>query len=159
MDKLSVIANVENERREFHIFLLSLGDDVKLNLGTGLYEPESVNLAWQAWLVRARMSAVASSENVPMLTLRQAAQQLQLSYSTVFEMRKQIGFRLPGSRVWRVDPARLKDLAGPDGKFTRKSEKHPISSKTLIPGPLSSRQASRELDALLAASQGKKKGS
>jgi hypothetical protein len=33
------------------------------------------------------------------LTLRQVAERCQLSYSTVFTMRRRIGFRLPGSRT------------------------------------------------------------
>ncbi|WP_186198968.1 DNA-binding protein [Burkholderia gladioli] len=44
------------------------------------------------------------------LTLQQVAERLQLSYSTVFAKRHQIGFRLPGSRVWRVLPSRLAEL-------------------------------------------------
>jgi len=41
------------------------------------------------------------------LTLRQVAERCQLSYSTVFTIRHRVGFRLPGSRVWRVLPSRL----------------------------------------------------
>ena len=33
------------------------------------------------------------------LTLRQVAERCQLSYSTVFTMRRRSGFRLPGSRT------------------------------------------------------------
>ena len=41
------------------------------------------------------------------LTLQEAAKALNLSYSTVFGKRHSIGFRLPGSRVWRVWPSSL----------------------------------------------------
>ena len=45
------------------------------------------------------------------LTLQEAAKALNLSYSTVFGKRHSIGFRLPGSRVWRVWPSSLANLS------------------------------------------------
>lgn len=44
------------------------------------------------------------------LTLKEVAELLGLSYSTIFGHRHEIGFRLPGSRVWRVWPADLEKL-------------------------------------------------
>jgi excisionase family DNA binding protein len=36
------------------------------------------------------------------LTLKEAANLLGIGYSTIVSKRKQLGFRLPGSRVWRI---------------------------------------------------------
>ncbi|MEN2673407.1 hypothetical protein [Herbaspirillum huttiense] len=92
------------------------------------------------------------------LTLHEVAARLKLSYSTVFAMREHIGFRLPGSRVWRVWPSRLAELSEKRNNVTRlplrvAGENNCQSAK--IPhqasgGLTSARQASRELDALLA---------
>lgn len=92
------------------------------------------------------------------LTLQQVAERLQLSYGTVFAMRHQIGFRLPGSRVWRVWPEHLAEFSKKRNNLTRLSlrvggENECPSAKTQIPvsgGLISARKASRELDALLA---------
>ncbi|MFX5751965.1 hypothetical protein ABTE32_21335, partial [Acinetobacter baumannii] len=53
------------------------------------------------------------------LTLHEVAARLKLSYSTVFAMREHIGFRLPGSRVWRVWPSRLAELSEKRNNVTR----------------------------------------
>ena len=53
------------------------------------------------------------------LTLQEAAARLNLSYSTVFAQRERIGFRLPGSRVWRVWPSRLAELGQKRNNLTR----------------------------------------
>lgn len=91
------------------------------------------------------------------LTLRQVAERCQLSYSTVFAMRHRIGFRLPGSRVWRVLPSRLAELCeSPDNRprlpLRVGGEMQCPSAKTNSPvsgTSTSARQAVKELDALL----------
>lgn len=55
------------------------------------------------------------------LTLQEVAAQMQMSYSAVYAKRHQIGFRLPGSRVWRVWPSRLAELTQPRYNVTRLS--------------------------------------
>ncbi|KAG1078628.1 hypothetical protein G6F40_016629 [Rhizopus arrhizus] len=91
------------------------------------------------------------------LTLQEAAARLNLSYSTVFAQRERIGFRLPGSRVWRVWPSRLAELGQKRNNLTRLAvrvggvEECP-SAKIPSPASLnltSARQAASELDALL----------
>lgn len=92
------------------------------------------------------------------LTLRQAADRLGLSYSTVFSKRAEIGFRLPGGRVWRVWPSQLAALTEKRSNLTRLhlrvgGESECQSAKTPPPafgGLTSARQAAKELDALLA---------
>ncbi len=92
------------------------------------------------------------------LTLRQAAERLQLSYGTVYEMRHELGFRLPGSRVWRIWPSRLAELTqnrknGPrlslrvdgDSECQSAKIKNPVSTSLT-----SARRAAKELEALLA---------
>lgn len=91
------------------------------------------------------------------LTLQQAADQLGLSYSTVFAKREHIAFRLPGSRVWRVWPSQLASLTEKGSNVTRLSlrvdtEKPCQSAKIKKPASgtsISARQAAKELDALL----------
>ncbi|MCY1225415.1 hypothetical protein D9M72_376070 [compost metagenome] len=92
------------------------------------------------------------------LTLQEAAARLNLSYSTVFAQRQRIGFRLPGSRVWRVWPSRLAALTEKRSNLTRLHLR--VSGDTTCPstdvmmvksgGRASARQAARELDNLLA---------
>src|SRR5690606_11882529 len=55
------------------------------------------------------------------LTLKEAADRLGLSYRTIFDKRQEIGFRLPGSRVWRVWPSRLAELTRPRNNAIRLS--------------------------------------
>jgi hypothetical protein len=92
------------------------------------------------------------------LTLQETAALLQLAYSTVFAKREQIGFRLPGSRVWRVWPSRLAELSAPRNNVARLSlrvvegeEKCPSAKiNRPVSGSLTSaRQAVKELDDLL----------
>lgn len=91
------------------------------------------------------------------LTLQEAADRLRLAYSTVFAKREQIGFRLPGSRVWRVWPSRLAELTEKRSNVTRLhlrvgEDRECQSAKTQSPaytGLTSARQAAKELDALL----------
>ncbi|MDN7729193.1 hypothetical protein QZM48_04125 [Burkholderia orbicola] len=91
------------------------------------------------------------------LTLQQVADRLQLSYSTVFAMRKQIGFRMPGSRVWRVWPSQLACMSERSNNLTRLSlrvggETECQSAKTKNPVSgisTSARQAAKEFAALL----------
>lgn len=84
------------------------------------------------------------------LTLKEVAELLDLSYSTVFDKRYQIGFRLPGSRIWRVWPADLGKLR------PQVPEPRPLISagdRTTIPSPTvkaTRREAGKELDRLLA---------
>ncbi|WP_241300568.1 hypothetical protein [Burkholderia stabilis] len=96
------------------------------------------------------------------LTLQQVAERMQLSYSTVFSMRKQIGFRLPGSRVWRVWPSRLASISEKRNNLTRLSlrvggENGCQSADVKVPGSglsTSARQAAKELDDLLKQLKG-----
>ncbi|CAJ4125544.1 phage integrase family protein [Burkholderia pseudomallei] len=98
------------------------------------------------------------------LTLRQAAERLQLSYGTVYEMRHALGFRLPGSRVWRIWPSRLAELTqnrnnGPrlslrvdgDSECQSAKIKNPVSTSLT-----SARRAAKELEGLLARPTAKK---
>lgn len=92
------------------------------------------------------------------LTLQEAAERLHLSYSTVFAKREIIGFRLPGSRVWRVWPSQLAALTEKRSNVTRLSlqvgkEDSCQSEKMKKPASgtsIAARQAVKELDALLA---------
>lgn len=95
--------------------------------------------------------------NETALTLQEAAKVLNLSYSTIFARRHEIGFRIPGSRLWRVWPATLANLSN-------RSKLVPLSLRvvgvnecqsTNIPkvapgGWISRHQTVKELDALLA---------
>ncbi|MEK6418467.1 MAG: hypothetical protein V4801_02605 [Burkholderia gladioli] len=98
-----------------------------------------------------------SDEPETALTLQQVADRLQLSYGTVFSMRQRIGFRLPGSRVWRVWPSRLADLSEKRNNLTRLSLRvggeaacQSESAKAPMSGSLiSGRQAEKEFDVLL----------
>ena len=91
------------------------------------------------------------------LTLQEAADRLGLAYSTVFAKRHAIGFRLPGSRVWRVWPSRLAELSQPRYNVTRLSLRvgkeetcQSVKMKKPASGTLTSaRRAEKELDALL----------
>ncbi|WP_208452201.1 hypothetical protein [Burkholderia gladioli] len=97
------------------------------------------------------------SDDETALTLQQVAERLQLSYGTVFAMRQKIGFRLPGSRVWRVWPSRLADLSEKRNNLTRLSLRvggengcQSTSEKARRSGTsISGRQAAKELDDLL----------
>lgn len=84
------------------------------------------------------------------LTLKEVAELLGLSYGTIFAKRHQIGFRLPGSRVWRVWPADLE-------KLRPQMSTPPITVRDygapLVHQPFltpAAREASKELDRLLA---------
>jgi hypothetical protein len=91
------------------------------------------------------------------LTLREAAKLLNLAYSTVFAKRKEIGFRLPGSRVWRVWPSRLAEFDKPRDNVIRLSvrvgKEEPCPSAKIKPlvsiSSTSALQAAKELDDLL----------
>jgi hypothetical protein len=99
------------------------------------------------------------------ITLQEAADRLHLSYSTVFAHREKIGFRLPGSRVWRVWPSELAALTEKRSNLTRLhlrvgGETECQSAKIPTPasgGLTSARQAAKELDALLAQRTGKRR--
>ena len=98
-----------------------------------------------------------SPSNETALTLQEAAARLNLSYSTVFAQRERIGFRLPGSRVWRVWPSRLAELGQKSNNLTRLAVRvggvdECQSANTPIPasgGSIYARQAASELDVLL----------
>ncbi|MEI6117652.1 MAG: hypothetical protein WCP99_24190, partial [Burkholderiales bacterium] len=91
------------------------------------------------------------------ISLQEAAAVLNLSYSTIFARRFEIGFRIPGSRIWRVWPSTLSNLSN-QAKLIPLSlraveEKVCQSSNThcqALGGSISLPQAARELDALLA---------
>ena len=92
------------------------------------------------------------------LSLKEVAEKLGVSYRTVFDRRSELGFRIPGSRIWRVWPSTLADLSKPRNNVTRislrvKGDKqcHSLNDPTpAFGGLLSQRQAAKELDALLA---------
>lgn len=96
------------------------------------------------------------SENA--MTLKQVAEKLGLSYSTIFQKRHEIGFRLPGGRVWLVWPSRLAELSAPRNTVTRLSLRvvgenpcQSVKMKNQVFGKsTSARQAAKELDALLS---------
>ena len=93
------------------------------------------------------------------LTLKEVAELLGLSYHTIFEKRYQIGFRLPGSRVWRVWPADLEKLR-PQAPPPRPSITVRDYGAPLVHQPFrtpAAREASKELDRLLAERLVKKK--
>lgn len=92
------------------------------------------------------------------ITLKEAAERLNVSYQTVYAAREQIAFRLPGSRIWRIWPSALDALSEKRNNLTRLSlrvgKEAPCPSvNTLIPasgGLIFAHQAASELDALLA---------
>src|SRR5690625_1688946 len=91
------------------------------------------------------------------LTLKEVAEKMGLSYHTIFMKRHEIGFRLPGSRVWRVWPSTIEQLSKPRNNLIRLSlrgqENSCQSANIRNPasgGSISHRQAEKELDALLA---------
>jgi hypothetical protein len=101
------------------------------------------------------------------LSLKQVAELTGFCYSTIFAKRKQIGFRLPGSRVWRVLPSQLAELMQPSNNQTQLSlrvdgENTCPSAKIPFPvsgSSISARQAAKELDALLAQRTAKRRKS
>jgi len=92
------------------------------------------------------------------ISLREAARRLGLSYQTIFERREQIGFRLPGSRVWRVWPSQLANLTQRRYNVTRLALRSDTTgasecrydSVKVSGGSIYARQAASELDDLLA---------
>ena len=47
------------------------------------------------------------------ISLKEVAERLGVSYRTIFDRRTELGFRIPGSRVWRVWPSTLADFSRP----------------------------------------------
>src|SRR5690625_2966489 len=98
------------------------------------------------------------------LTLKEVAEKMGLSYHTIFMKRHEIGFRLPGSRVWRVWPSTLEQLSKPRNNLIRLSLRGQEAScqSANIPSPkcggsISARQAAKELDALLGQQTDKRR--
>ena len=91
------------------------------------------------------------------ISLRQAATVLSLSYSTIFARRHEIGFRIPGSRIWRVWPSTLANLSS-RAKLIPLSLRAAQDTSCQSLGTLSQatggwtshHQTAKELDALLA---------
>lgn len=88
------------------------------------------------------------------LTLKEVADLLGLSYSTIFANRKKIGFRLPGSRVWRVWPADLEKLRPQpsvrlETTLRGGAEYLPHKAAARFVDPMRARKAAKELDELL----------
>ncbi|GLK96362.1 hypothetical protein GCM10008164_41040 [Achromobacter xylosoxidans] len=92
------------------------------------------------------------------LTLQEAAKRLNVSYSTIFSYRKEIGFQLKARGAWRIWPSRLAAFSEKNNNVTQLSlrvvgedqcpsakMKHQVSGKWT-----SASRVSRELDALLA---------
>ncbi len=100
----------------------------------------------------------AMAEGAPecAITLQAAAERLGVSYQTVFARRRDIAFRLPGSRIWRVWPSALASLGQRQYNVTRlvlRSDKEQITcqsdSAMVSGGSIYARQAASELDKLL----------
>lgn len=93
------------------------------------------------------------------LTLKEAADKLGVSYYTVFSRRHKLGFRLPGSRIWRIWPSRLAEYTRPRNNVFRLSLRADDRSNSSWQSErtrnrasgisTSLRQAEKELDALL----------
>lgn len=93
------------------------------------------------------------------LTLKEAAEILGVSYHTVFARRHKLGFRLPGSRIWRIWPSQLAEYTRPRNNVFRLSLRDNDRSHTSwqsentrsqVSGGLTSLpQVEKELDALL----------
>lgn len=113
------------------------------------------------------MSPASPSDHVDekALTLQQAAKRLNVSYSTIFSYRKELGFQLRARGAWRIWPSRL-------AAFTEKNNNGTLLSlrvvgeaicpsakmKPRVSGKsISASLASRELDALLAQRKGKQR--
>ncbi|MNX66500.1 hypothetical protein D3C86_975970 [compost metagenome] len=97
------------------------------------------------------------------LTLHEAAERLNVSYSTIFSYRKELGFQLRARGAWRIWPSRLAAFSEKKNNVTQLSLRvlgeAPCPSAKMKPrvsGKLiSASQASRELDALLEHRTGK----
>src|SRR5690606_2361217 len=88
------------------------------------------------------------------ISLKEAARRLGLSYQTVWQRRHDIAFRLPGCRAWRVWPSQLAEIAKPVPRATPSSQQRQVRflppDGVHVPMPISAREATRQLDALLA---------
>lgn len=98
------------------------------------------------------------------ISLKEAARRLGLSYGTVYQRRYEIGFRLPGCRTWRVWPSRLVELSRPRTRVMRlgvtpsREEDLPHRGRAVfVDSIISARQASKELDELLARATSSKR--
>jgi hypothetical protein len=97
-------------------------------------------------------------ENDKALSLKEAAEILGISYSSIFSKRKKLGFQLPDSRVWRIWRSSLYALDKNDSnmiplslwgvkeKKTCQFSSTPSQASTTL---TSLRQMGKELDALL----------
>ena len=113
------------------------------------------------------MSPPSQTEGVEeeALTLRQAAKRLNVSYSTIFNYRKELGFQLRARGAWRIWPSRLAAFTEKGNNVTQLSLRvvgeTPCPSAKMKPQvsgkSISASQASRELDALLAQRTGKQR--
>ena len=93
------------------------------------------------------------------LTLKEAAEKLGVSYHTIFSRRHKLGFRLPGSRIWRIWPSQLAEYTRPRNNVFRLSLRaddrsnsswQSENTRSRASGISTSlRQAEKELDALL----------
>lgn len=101
------------------------------------------------------------------LTLKQAAEILNVSYQTIYAARERIAFRLPGGTIWRVWPSSLAALGEKRNNLTRLTlrvggENECQSAKIQPPalgGSMSARQAASELDDLLGRKTAKQRRS
>ncbi len=106
-------------------------------------------------MVTAQPAAIAGEKA---LTLREAANLLNVSYSTIFGYRRELGFQLRARGAWRIWPSRLAVFSEKNNNVTQLSLRivgevtcPSAKMKPQVSGKLiSGSQASRELDALLA---------
>ncbi|KAG1244149.1 hypothetical protein G6F65_021972 [Rhizopus arrhizus] len=106
------------------------------------------------------MPPMPQSENMDekALTLQEAAERLNISYSTIFGYRNVLGFQLRARGAWRIWPSRLAAFSEKNNNGTQLSlrvvgeEQCPSAKmKFQVSGSwTSASRVSRELDALLA---------
>ncbi|MCS3509341.1 hypothetical protein [Achromobacter sp. JUb104] len=111
------------------------------------------------------MSSMPPAENMDetALTLQEAAMRLNISYSTIFSYRKELGFQLRARGAWRIWPSRLAAFSEKNNNVTQLSLRvvgdaqcPSAKMKPQVFGKLiSASQASRELDVLLERRTGK----
>src|SRR5690606_8367391 len=104
----------------------------------------------------SRVFVGGSMEPERALSLKEAAQRLGVSYQTIFARRHKIGFRLPGSRIWRVWPSQLAEITRPNYNGTRIAavgdDRRTLCQSDNVKASgtsISMRRAEKELDTLL----------
>ena len=96
----------------------------------------------------------------PILSIRQAAAYLGVSYHTIFHKRHALGFQLPGGRKWYIKRSAIDNLSKKENNVLRLSLQVDKPENVLCRstkevtqtygGSISEEQRAKELDALLA---------